>query len=129
MGWSEDLRLGIHTLDEQHQSLFECLTRLKGFAAIGDKGLATRVAVVELGDYINIHFFMEEALMRSESYPLLDSHIIEHEIITEKVRQLRDRSEYDDAFDETLIFLSDWLVNHIGSSDRHFAQFRKSQGK
>lgn len=125
MRWAEDLRIGIRAIDEQHQWLFECLSRLKKAAASDTSDSAIQIALVELCDYVNLHFFMEEGLMRSLRYPRLGSHVREHETISEELENLRRKAEECDVFDETVTLLNDWLVNHIGSSDRHFASFRQ----
>ena len=121
--WSEDLRLGIKDIDEQHQWLFECLARLQESATKGTTDSAVKAALIELGDYVSIHFFMEEGLMRSQQYPELAAHALEHELISRELEELRRRADGFETFGNTVMLLNDWLVNHIGSSDRRFASF------
>lgn len=123
MAWSEELRLGFEEIDEQHKSLFDCLSRLEGQADSDSRALAVLAAIKDLSDYVNIHFFMEEGLMRSHNYPLVESHVMEHEILSREFDRLSHKSEQSDVFDETVKLLGDWLTNHIGNTDRHFALY------
>jgi hemerythrin len=123
MAWSDALCLGFEIIDEQHKSLFDCLTRLQEAALSEARELAVLAAIKDLSDYVNIHFFMEEGLMRSHDYPLLESHVLEHEALSREVEKLSHKSEHSDIFDETARLLADWLTNHIGHSDRKFAAY------
>lgn len=123
MAWSDALCLGFEIIDEQHKSLFECLSRLQETAFSDSRELAVVAAIKDLSDYVNIHFFMEEGLMRSHDYPFLESHVLEHEALSREVEKLGHKSTQSDIFDETVRLLTDWLTNHIGNTDRKFAIF------
>ena len=127
--WSEDLRIGIKDIDDQHQWLFDCLARLQESATNGTADSAVQIAFDELRDYVNIHFFMEEGLMRSQRYPELAAHLLEHEQISRGLEELSHQTDRTEAFGNTVMLLSDWLVNHIGSSDRGFASYLKKSVK
>jgi hemerythrin len=123
MAWSEALCLGFEIIDEQHKSLFDCLSRLQETEFSDAREIAVVAAIKDLSDYVNIHFFMEEGLMRAHDYPLLESHILEHEFLCREVEKLSHKSVQPDIFDETVRLLADWLTNHIGQTDRKFAAF------
>ena len=131
MAWSEALCLGFEIIDEQHKSLFDCLSRLQESAASDARALAVVAAIKDLSDYVNIHFFMEEGLMRSHHYPLLETHVLEHEKLSREFEKLSHRSAQSDAqseiFDETVRLLGDWLSHHIGNTDRKFAEYLRQQ--
>ena len=122
MGWSDDLRIGIKSIDDQHQSLFDCFSRLKAARLDPERQTTLLVTIIELSDYANIHFFMEEGIMRASKYPLLEEHLVEHQAFSAAIDQLREKSADDGAFDEAISLLEDWLSRHIGGSDQKFSE-------
>ena len=78
MRWTDSLLTGIREIDEQHQVLFDVSARLDLAISSGNTWSAVHFAIVELTNFMNIHFAVEEALMRLHGYPGLDDHIADH---------------------------------------------------
>jgi hemerythrin len=78
-------------------------------------------------------FAMEEKLMRHDKYPFLDLHVRQHQRFVEYFGELRREIEGGEHGRVYLSFrikrlLTDWLVNHILSADRHYSHYRHTTG-
>lgn len=120
MGWTDNLLTGVHEIDEQHRSLFTVVDRLAQAVSSEDRWSAVHFALVELDNYVRIHFAVEEALMRLHGYPNLDSHIAEHWAFAAKLATIKAQSIREDVSGEMTNLLRDWLVNHIDISDKAY---------
>ena len=69
-----------------------------------------------------IHFAVEEALMRLFDYPESDKHNAIHEHFLTRLEDILNRSIHKSADSEMLMFLQEWLTNHILGSDRDYAR-------
>jgi hemerythrin len=78
-----------------------------------------------LVDYVQVHFTTEEKLLNENDYPYLLSHKQEHDKFIEKVKELYSRalSGSSRVSIEMLIFLRDWLLNHIIKTDKKYSKF------
>lgn len=131
--WTEELSVGVETIDSQHRELFRAFNSLLR----GSEQASPAEAPFLLGfleDYVVNHFGMEELYMRRFSYPGYPEHKNEHIAFIEQFYDLRD--DFDAAgsnavnADRLGRFLGDWLVNHIGKVDRALGEFiRKRDGK
>jgi hemerythrin-like metal-binding protein len=73
-------------------------------------------------------FTIEEQLMEQDEYPFLDLHIRQHQRFFEYFGELRREIERGEENRVYLAFrvkrlLTDWLINHILSADRHYGHF------
>lgn len=117
MPLDDSLLTGIHEIDEQHELLFDCLARLEQSITADERWSAVHFALVQLSDFVRIHFSVEEALMRLHAYPALDTHIAEHQGFIARLHGFKEASIRADITDEMTTFVRDWLVRHIGGSD------------
>ena len=120
MGWTDSLLTGIHEIDEQHKALFEVVERLDQAVSSEDKWSAVHYALVELENYVRVHFAVEEALMRLHGYPDLDAHIGAHRAFTAALADIKQHSIRKDVSDDMIKLLRNWLVNHIGKADKAY---------
>jgi hemerythrin len=120
--WKEEYRVDEARIDSQHKRLFEIAGRLHEAMRAGEGRGAMAPILDELIAYTRTHFGMEESLMRANGYPGFAAHRAEHEGLTERVLEFRRQfGEGRVALTvEMLHFLRDWLVRHIGESDRRF---------
>lgn len=130
--WTEQLQLGIDEIDDQH---FELITRVNRLI-IAHHNDENKVVIEELlaflKSYVIEHFGSEEHLQRQYHYPEYENHRKEHFSFVQMV------VEFEHAFKNTHacsingdcknllldmnLKLSDWVVNHIGHSDRKMAE-------
>ena len=120
MSWTDSLLTGIDEIDEQHQVLFDVLARLELAVSSEDKWSAVHFAIVELTNFINIHFAVEEALMRLHGYPGLDAHIAAHRAFSADLATIKQHSIRQDVSDAMMVLVRTWLVEHIGVVDKAY---------
>lgn len=126
--WSDDLKLGISAIDEQHEKLLEIANRayelLKDDLRF-DKYDEIVSILTELKDYTVYHFNAEEEYMKSIGYPRLLSHKVEHNDFVDKMNDVNldtVDSNQDKYILELLDFIAGWVVSHINKTDRLYAQ-------
>ena len=124
----ERLLLGIPVIDKQHANLIRITNNLHFACYKSTETDNFRIiqAVNEAIDYIQYHFTTEEKLMNLADFPGYPGHKIEHEnFIMDfmgRFKQLQD-DEQDYTPEEFAVFLSKWILYHIGVSDTAFASF------
>lgn len=123
--------MGVDTIDAQHRELFDAINSLlrdDGRPAARD--LAKVLDFLE--EYVSSHFGLEEIYMRRLSYPGYPSHKGEHTAFIGDYYDLRE--EYDrngaspDLADRMGRFMGEWLVRHIGESDKALGAFLRDRG-
>ena len=119
-GWTDHLLTGIPEIDLQHQVLFDVAARLDLAVTSEEKWSAVHFALVELTNFANIHFAVEESLMRLHGYPDLDAHIAEHRKFSAELAEIKKHSIRDDVSEEMTALVRNWLVGHIGVVDRAY---------
>jgi len=120
MSWTDSLLTGIDEIDEQHQVLFDVLARLELAVSSEDKWSAVHFAIVELTNFMNIHFAVEEALLRLHGYPELDAHIAAHRAFSADLATIKQHSIRQDVSDAMMVLVRTWLVEHIGVVDKAY---------
>ncbi len=118
--WNDSFSVGVAAMDTQHKRLVELVNRIYE-AMRGSKGDQVVATILqELVVYTKTHFTAEETLMRKAGYPQLETHIVRHKALLEKVQQMTDISKSGKmvATVSLATFLKDWLVTHIQNEDR-----------
>jgi hemerythrin-like metal-binding protein len=84
----------------------------------------------ELIEYTGYHFGTEEKFFDQHGYPETDAHKTIHKKLVDKVLAFKRKFDAGEEFlsQELLNFLKDWLVNHIGFTDRKYAPFLQGKG-
>jgi len=126
--WKEEFTIGIPAVDFEHGALIELINELYAQLILPS---APPDAVAEFLGEINVrigaHFALEEKEMRDRQYDQLAAHKADHERLLDEIRDLMDRYEDDQSFDELELArrLSGWFAVHFGSHDarlhRHLA--------
>ncbi len=124
--WEDRYKLGHVLIDRQHQQIIEMFNDL--YEARFHK--IERQVIVEVIDrmarYVREHFSSEEELMASVDYPHLEAHRREHEFFVNESRRLNsNRDEPDTDAEHLLVFLRDWLLEHIAKSDKQIVPYLK----
>ena len=130
IAWTSDYRIGIETLDRDHEQLFAHFNDLLRRLADSPSPDATRASIDELEKLFGEHFETEEALMRSVNFPGLDAHKAKHQTFLEMLRGLKGFNPGGHAFtDYFLRVLRNWIIYHIAVNDRELGQFIAHTGK
>lgn len=121
--WSDDLSVGLDSVDYQHRRLVEMINELDEAVSVGSDEEMLRDIIKRLYDYTEYHFTTEEEIMRAAGTPLREHyqrHKAQHEEFTGKIRPLADVSPLDATTlnDELFDYLIRWLVDHILGSDK-----------
>ena len=125
MEWTEEMSVGVPSLDEQHRTLFGLLNELNECLASGAPSIAVRNVLTKVLAYANEHFDFEENCMVLGCYPKLHEHQCEHRNL---VRAARKRLEDFDrgvpgAAEEALTLLRRWVSRHIRVQDKEYTPF------
>jgi len=74
MQWTEDLSVGVETIDNQHKELFSRINSLADAIRQGKCTYIIHGVVTFLEDYAASHFSAEEAFMQHHAYPEYQQH-------------------------------------------------------
>jgi hemerythrin-like metal-binding protein len=118
--WNSNLSTGHGPLDDDHRLLIDAMNRVYDALMQGDCAPVLHQALTTLQGYVDQHFDREEAWMRQIAYPHLSQHMREHDALRGQVdRLLGLRSQAAEHLGvEMLVVLKNWLIGHIGESDR-----------
>jgi hemerythrin len=126
--WKDEYTLGIEEIDKQHRRLIELAEQV--YQVLNDPWRTDKYNQIlellgELKDYTIYHFKSEEAYMAEIGYKKRFSHTLEHNAFVEKLNTV-DLTEIDEAqnkyLQELLNLITDWVVNHIMTTDKRYAQ-------
>lgn len=124
---------GNEKIDKEHQQLFTIINRLYSAMREGKSKVILQEILDELLDYTIKHFTDEELYMLSYNYPRYHEHKRIHQELTDKVKQFRQEFMAGNSFIsvELLLFLNNWLANHIKVEDfaymRHIREVEKQK--
>lgn len=131
--WKDEFSCNVDLIDSQHKQLLEIGSKLYNIVRLGDKYDhydEILESLHELADYTIYHFNSEEELMLSSNYLRYFSHKQEHQKFIDKVndvlRQDIDEKQKKITMD-IIIFIADWIENHILKHDIEFGKFLNSQ--
>ena len=126
--FKEEFLTGIEEIDREHRRLFEIageLYDLKCEEFIPDKYDNIRHILEELRDYTLTHFEHEEAYMKSIGYRKMFTQVSQHNALKETLSgwdlDAIDEDQ-DEAIEEMLRLVTDWLVNHILNEDKRIGE-------
>ena len=112
--------IGIAEIDAQHRQLLSILARLEQNSGKRYSYDAARDALSELTSYANVHFAIEESLMRMHRYPDLPAHVAEHQGLRRQLAAFQQRLLDADISAQLHKFIESWLANHINVTDRKY---------
>jgi hemerythrin len=116
----QQYEIGIAEIDAQHRELFNILATLEEHSGAGYTFDAARDALAHLTNYANVHFAIEESVMRMHRYPELAAHAAEHQRLREQLANFQLRLLDADIATQLHKFIEGWLTNHIDVTDRHY---------
>ena len=121
MDWNEEYAVGIAEIDRQHRDFVEHITAVEDAVRQNARWSTVHAALVRLAGFAEIHFAVEESLMRIHDYPHLEEHAHAHHGFREWVRELQQRSLRADLSPGMVDFLRNWIASHIPDQDRRCA--------
>lgn len=123
--WQDSFNTGIPPIDGHHRHLVKLLNNSYDSVICGAPQESIRATLTELTDYALYHFVTEEFWMSQNSYPGLAAHILEHDLFTSRLREIGEdfAAGKNSLTLEVLLFLRDWLSDHILASDADFGRY------
>lgn len=122
--FTDEYKTGIELVDDEHRRLFEIIQQTDDIIHndfLADKYDSIVNVLYELKDYTKKHFADEEAYMESIGYEGLWAQRLAHEAFVDRLAEIN-LDEVDDNqneyLDELILFLLNWLKNHILMSDK-----------
>ena len=136
MLWKEKYKIGIPTIDQQHEELF---SRVADFVqAIRQDGRweekieKVKETMVFLQEYVVTHFNYEEKYQQTLGYPDCEEHHTIHEAfkadIQSMAQEFADAGYHEEAVQKLAGRLLAWLINHVVAADQKMAQYVTEQG-
>ena len=131
INWTDDLRVGVDTIDNQHKELFDRINKLLDACNQGKgKGEIGRV-INFLEDYIIVHFNAEEEIQKRNAYPDYPHHKTLHEEFKKSFSELKKQFEKEGPGVHLILRTNstvvDWLIKHIGRVDKELGAFLKTK--
>lgn len=118
-------KLDAGSIDNEHRIQLGLLNALCD--AVNDKKPTPEVNDIlnQLTSYSELHFMSEELLMRMYAYPDYDDHVIDHEAMTEYLKEIMEKlsSGEDSLAIETASELRQFLAAHISSRDEALSEY------
>jgi hemerythrin-like metal-binding protein len=131
--WSDAMLTGVAEMDRQHRILVYTLGEAQvNLTSEMDDPLFEQITR-DLLAYAIYHFNTEEQFMQQYGYSSgvpeeAKSHLAAHRSFSEQVVELRDKAHAGKpgSREELLVFLKNWLTNHIMTTDKRLGQFISS---
>jgi len=124
--WSPRYEVGIRFMDGQHRMMLDLVNRvLEGVQA--QRELHDLIEILRDLVRVTEHHFAAEEMQMAAYAANADEHRAEHRRLVESLRGFTDRLDAD-SVGECSVFLREWLLRHIESTDRPFAAFLRERG-
>ncbi len=127
--WDNSFNLNVKVIDEHHRHLVGLLNQSYNAIHLNDSP-RIKLVLKELHEYTKYHFNAEEAMMQQYDFPSHSSHEKEHAQFSQHVDELQSKLTIGEALYniQIVVFLKDWLVNHILVTDRELAIYLVDKG-
>lgn len=124
--WTANFSVNHEEIDEQHKELIHIIEECVVLTRTEDNDLYKNAELLsKLDDYVKKHLEYEEKLMKRYLYPEIDSHVAQHNELRSKLEETNmfDINNSRRFYQEMLLYLVDWLSNHIMQTDKKLGLF------
>ncbi|GMT48715.1 MAG: hypothetical protein IEMM0008_0254 [bacterium] len=130
MVWDDSFSVNVKSIDRQHKRLVDILNNLYTALSIGKDKNVLKEILTSLTRYTKIHFTYEESQMKKADYPDFQEHIKEHEKLLGEVSHFQEmfNEGKTDLSKDILVFLQDWLTDHIKVTDKKYSTLFNEKG-
>ncbi len=124
--WSPGLSTGVKWQDAQHKELFQRVNMLLDAMSVGKGKDEVKRLFEFLDEYFTTHFEAEQSAMKRYGFPGESGHRDEHTIFRNDIARIR--QECSDVVTTAVVirtqrYVVNWLLNHIGRSDKVLGEF------
>jgi len=130
MTWNEKMSVGVASCDVEHRKLVALLNEFYDATQAGKAKEHLGGILDALVDYTRFHFANEEKLFAQTGYPDAAAHKKLHDELAHQVLDLQKkfRNGAESALSlEVMIFLKNWLLNHIQGTDKKYGPYLNSK--
>jgi hemerythrin-like metal-binding protein len=124
---TEDMKIGIAKIDDQHQELFDRFNELSSLASETVLKEEVRKTLDLLDRYVVQHFSDEEEIQKECNYPLFEWHKELHKAFVQTFQKLEADFIAGGTTTAFIINLDNalvgWLKHHITSADVEFGKY------
>lgn len=128
--WSNIYLLDIPIIDSQHKMFFELYDTVFDLSKNKDKAGKDKISevLVELNNYLKLHFKTEEQLMYNSNAEDIEDHISEHKFFINKVDEFVIGMQYGNIhlLETMLEFIKKWFLSHILNTDTRYKESVKT---
>jgi len=123
--FDNEFKLGIEAADIEHGKLVDMLNRTYELLKEEKREEARIYFSKTLSAYVREHFSNEETFLKGIGFPELEQHKIIHANFRKSVEELSLKIEGADdvAFRQGLADTFTWIINHIGKTDKKYANY------
>lgn len=136
MKWTDDLAVGVSTIDTQHKELFKRIENL--LLAIREHRCKDEIdgTIKFLDDYARFHFAEEERRMAEAGYAGLEEHKRKHAVYLKNIQEIKKEAalprvsgmSYELSVTANQIVV-DWIVDHIMKTDKQFGEYLRDKNR
>lgn len=129
--WSDELSVGINSIDEQHKKLVNMINALNDAMLSGSSNELLGKIFTGLANYTQKHFSYEENMFAEYGYPDSVEHKRQHSALISQVVSLQQKfveNPQRTMSADLMLFLKRWLTNHIMKTDKEYTDFLLSKG-
>lgn len=128
--WTQHHSVGIEELDRQHVEFFAIINDLYDAIRRSDRERGTGMTLKRLVAFAGEHFVAEEQVMDDAGFPGLRRHRAHHRELSQRLDLFMKRYEGGEVglTIDLLIFVGDWLIDHIERFDKAYEPWLKSHG-
>lgn len=128
--WNPAYSVKVEKFDEQHKKLVDLINQLHDTVRYGKGYTIIGIVLQSLIAYTGTHFADEVEMLQENGYPGLARQEAEHESFVKQLVEFQQK--YQDGTVmlpmTVLIFLRDWLVEHIQGEDKKYGPFLNAKG-
>jgi hemerythrin len=129
--WTPEYSVHDNEIDREHQAWLDGVNRLHQAMLAGKGTEIVGTLLEEMMQYTSYHFAHEARLMAAIQYPEIRAHVQQHNELRRKVGALVERFGRGEATItiELTLFLSEWIKQHILTSDRRLGEYLITSGR
>jgi hemerythrin-like metal-binding protein len=127
--WNKAKAVFLPEIDDEHRIIYQVGGELHQALEAGAPLFQVQEILHRLISYVEDHFAHEERLMRAEHYSTFDWHRQQHETVRKRMRHFAPLIEAGDREAGAALteFLSNWLRDHTGLTDRMMGAFLRNR--
>ena len=117
--WNSLYDIDNEIINNQHKNLLQIINKLIALREQPENKKTVESIIEDLSDYVVEHFDSEEQIMKDIGFPHLERHKLSHAQLIEQVLDFQKSFKNGDEnlTLEILVFLKEWLINHILKED------------